>query len=206
VGGLFVSPNTVDLPPLNTNPMLDLATVDTTWTLFLDRDGVLNHEKKEDYIRNWGEFCFYDGVKTALQQLNSIFGIIVLVTNQRGIGKGLMTLDDLADIHSHMMEEIKAAGGRIDQLYFCADYDKDSYYRKPNPGMAETAKADFPSIDMSRSIMVGNKLSDMGFGRNAGMHTVYVATTNPEVTADHPLVDLRFDNLAAFAAALTKKS
>ncbi len=186
--------------------MLDLAQVDKSWTLFLDRDGVLNHEKKEDYILHWDEFRFYDGVLEALKQLNELFGVIVLVTNQRGIGKGLMTLDDLANIHSNMMERIKAAGGRIDKVYFCADLDHESPCRKPNPGMAELAKKDFPEIDFNKSMIVGNKLSDMKFGRNAGMHTVYVATTNPEVTAEDEHVDLRFSNLKEFAEAFARKS
>jgi len=186
--------------------MLDLSKIDKSWTLFLDRDGVLNHEKKEDYILNWVEFQFYDGVLEALKQLNEVFGVIVLVTNQRGVGKGLMTLDDLADIHRNMMEKINTAGGRIDKLYFCADLEMDSFYRKPNPGMAELAKNDFPQIEISRSLIVGNKLSDMRFGRNAGMHTVYVATTNPEVTDSDPLVDARFNNLPEFAQTVTRKS
>lgn len=186
--------------------MLDLQSIDKTWTLFLDRDGVLNHEKKEDYILNWNEFRFYEGVKEALKQLAGVFGVIVLVTNQRGIGKGLMTLDDLADIHSKMMEEIRAGGGRIDKLYFCADLDHDSPCRKPNPGMATLAKQDFPQIEMERSIIAGNKLSDMRFGRNAGMYTAYIATTNPEVTDNDPLVDVRFNNLAEFANAVARKS
>lgn len=186
--------------------MLDLSQVDKSWTLFLDRDGVLNHEKKEDYILNWSEFRFYEGVLEALKQLNEVFGVIVLVTNQRGIGKGLMTLEDLANIHSNMMEQIKAAGGRIDKLYFCADLDHNSPCRKPNPGMAELAKQDFPQIEMSRSLIVGNKLSDMKFGRNAGMHTVYVATTNPEVTEEDPHVDLRFNDLPHFAEFVARKS
>lgn len=186
--------------------MFDLSSINKTWTLFLDRDGVLNHEKNDDYIRNWDEFRFYDGVKEALKLLNEIFGVIVLVTNQRGIGKGLMTLDDLANIHSKMMEEIKTAGGRIDKLYFCADLDNDSPCRKPNPGMAELAKKDFPQIEMKRSIIAGNKLSDMRFGRNAGMFTAYMATTHPEVLADDPLVDVRFDDLLSFAKAVARKS
>jgi histidinol phosphatase-like enzyme len=70
--------------------------------------------------------------------------------------------------------------------------------------MAFQAKEHFPSIDFSKSIIVGNKPSDMKFGRNAGIHTVFVATTNPEVEYPNPLIDLRFDNLLAFAQALTK--
>ncbi len=186
--------------------MLDLATIDKTWTLFLDRDGVLNHEKKDDYIRNWEEFRFYDDVKKALKELNNVFGVIVLVTNQKGVGRGLMTLDDLSRIHSTMMDEIKAEGGRIDKIYFCTDLENESPYRKPNPGMAELAKRDFPHIDMTRSIIAGNKLSDMKFGRNAGMYTAYIATTNPEVEANDPLVDIRFNNLHEFAKAVARKS
>lgn len=186
--------------------MLDIRQIDRSWTLFLDRDGVLNHEKKEDYIRNWSEFRFYDEVPEAMRLLSDVFGVIVLVTNQKGVGRQLMTLDDLADIHSKMMDQIQAAGGRIDKLYFCTDLDNDSPCRKPNPGMAFQAKSDFPQIDLARSIIAGNKLSDMRFGRNAGMHTAYIATTNPEVTADDPLVDLRFNSLMEFARALTTKS
>jgi D-glycero-D-manno-heptose 1,7-bisphosphate phosphatase len=186
--------------------MLDLSIIDKSWTLFLDRDGVLNYEKKDDYIRNWDEFTFYDGVKNALKQLNHIFGVIVIVTNQKGVGRGMMTLDDLSDIHANMMEEIKAEGGRIDKIYFCTDLENDSPCRKPNAGMAELAKIDFHQIEMHRSIIAGNKLSDMKFGRNAGMYTAYIATTNPEVTANDPLVDVRFNNLAEFAKALATKS
>ncbi|RYZ62009.1 MAG: histidinol phosphate phosphatase, partial [Chitinophagaceae bacterium] len=76
------------------------------------------------------------------------------------------------------------------------------FNRKPNPGMAVQAKKDFPEIDFSKSIMVGNKPSDMRFGRAAGMYTVFLATTNPDQSYPHPDIDLRFNNLAEFAAAL----
>jgi histidinol-phosphate phosphatase family protein len=181
-----------------------LENIENSWTLFLDRDGVINHEKKLDYILHWNEFKFYDGVKEALQIFNTTFKIIVIVTNQKGVGKGLMTEDDLHTIHKKMIEEIHAGSGRIDKVYYCADLENDSPNRKPNHGMALQAKQDFSTIDFSKSIMVGNKLSDMEFGRNAGMHTVFLATTNPEVEFPHPFIDFRFDNLLAFAQALTK--
>lgn len=186
--------------------MMNLQLADKSWTLFLDRDGVLNHEKKQDYIRNSGEFVFYDGVLEALRLLNGIFGTIVIVTNQKGVGKGWMTLEDLEDIHRNMLQTIKQAGGRIDKIYFCTDLDNDSPNRKPQPGMAFQAKADFPAIDFSKSIMVGNKPSDMQFGRNAGIATVFVATTNPEVPFPNPLIDARFDDLPAFAAYFQNKN
>ena len=184
--------------------MIDLKEIDKSWTLFIDRDGVINHEKKADYIRNWDEFQFYDGVLEAMAILNEKFGVIVMVTNQKGVGKGFMTIDDLNNIHQNMLSTIETNSGRVDKIYYCADLADDSPNRKPNPGMAFQAKNDFPSIDFSKSLMIGNKLSDMNFGRNAGINTVFVATTNPDTPFPHPTVDFRFDDLFAFANALIK--
>ncbi len=179
-----------------------LNKIDNSWTLFIDRDGVINHEKKEDYILNQAEFRFYEGVMEAMKILASIFPTIIVVTNQRGVGKGVMTLADLEDIHTHMKAAITEGGGRIDKIYYCTSIDNECYDRKPNPGMAYLAQKDFPHIDFSKSIMIGNKLSDMNFGRNAGMYTIYVATTNPEVPFPHSAIDVRFNDLAEAANAL----
>lgn len=180
--------------------MLDI--IDKSWTLFIDRDGVVNKEKKEDYILNWNEFNFYDGVKDAFKIFNQKFGTIVMVTNQRGVGKGLMSLDDLTSIHSKMKDEIIDAGGRIDKIFFSPDLDNSSINRKPNIGMALQAQLDFPDIDFAKSIMIGNRLSDMQFGRNAGMKTVYLNTTHPEVEENNSLIDYRFNTLSDFATTL----
>ena len=155
-------------------------TFDLSWTLFLDRDGVLNKEKPGDYIRSWEEFVFEEGVLEAMRALRPIFGRIIVVTNQRGVGKGLMTERDLEEIHFRMQSWIHAQGGRIDKIYACTDLELDSPYRKPNPGMAYAAKADFPEIELHRSVMVGNHLRDMEFGRRLGMYTVWIASTEPD--------------------------
>lgn len=179
-----------------------LPPVDKSWTLFLDRDGVINVEKKDSYIFHYGEFVFYDQVREALKSLAGRFGRIVIVTNQRGIGKGLMTAEDLGIIHEKMVAEIVLAGGRIDRIYYADALEKVHPMRKPRPGMAFAAKADFPEIDLARSIMVGNNLSDMEFGRNAGMYTVFVRTTNPRQPLPHPSIDLAFNTLHDFAQFL----
>ena len=179
--------------------MLDLKQIDKSWTLFLDRDGVINYEKENDYILNKNEFAFYPCVLDALQILNMVFGVIVIISNQKGVGKGLMSLNDLNEIHEAMLSKVNASGGRIDEIYFCTDLDNNSFNRKPQHGMALQAKADFPLIDFSKTIMVGNKLSDMQFGRNAGVSTVFVATTHPETEFPHPFIDARFENLYDFA-------
>jgi histidinol phosphatase-like enzyme len=100
-----------------------------------------------------------------------------------------------------MTAEVEASKGRIDRIYFCSDLSDDSPNRKPNPGMAHQAKLDFPDIDFSRSIIAGNRMSDMAFGRNAGMHTVFIATTHPDTPFPDPMIDLRFNSLYDFAKA-----
>jgi D-glycero-alpha-D-manno-heptose 1-phosphate guanylyltransferase len=181
---------------------LDLNAIDNRWTLFIDRDGVINHEKKDEYIHNWNEFQFYDGVKESLKTFGGKFGKVIIISNQRGVGRQLMTEDDLLNIHRNMQAAIETAGGRIDKIYYCTGIDSRNICRKPNPGMAFIAKKDFPAIDLSRSIMIGNKPSDMLFGRYAGVYTVFVRTTNPQQAFPHPDIDLVFDSLADFAKAL----
>ena len=182
--------------------MIDLRQINKNWTLFLDRDGVINEEKENSYIFHYGEFFFYDRAKEALRVLAEAFGHIVIVTNQRGVGKGLMTAADLQAIHDKMIGEIVLAGGRIDRIYYADSLRDDHPDRKPNPGMAFAARQDFPAIDFHRSVMVGNNISDMDFGRNAGMYTVFLQTTQPDLPLPHPSIDLTFKSLHDFAKAL----
>lgn len=180
----------------------DLSQINRRWTLFLDRDGVINEQKEDSYIFHYGEFVFYDRVKEALRIVDSIFGRIVVVTNQRGVGKGLMTVEDLRIIHDKMVAEIVLAGGRIDRIYYADSLRDDHPDRKPNPGMALAAKAEFPEIDFSRALMVGNSISDMEFGRNAGMYTVFLTTTHPDKSLPDPHIDMVFNSLYDFAKHL----
>lgn len=182
--------------------MLDLRNIDKSWTLFLDRDGVINHEKHLDYVYSYPEFRFYEGVLQALQTLSNRFGRTFIVTNQRGVEKKLMTEEALVSLHQDMIEDIQANGGRIDAIYYCTSLDDGHPNRKPQPGMAFLAKESYPDIEFSRSVMVGNNLSDMLFGRNAGMFTVFVKTTTPDQSLPHPAIDLSFDDLPSFAQAI----
>jgi D-glycero-D-manno-heptose 1,7-bisphosphate phosphatase len=182
--------------------MLHLKDIDNTWTLFLDRDGVINHEKHNDYVHTWKEFLFYDGVKEAISIFSKKFQRIIVVTNQKGVGKGFTKLEDLMTIHKNMTTEIETAGGRIDAIYFCSDLDDNSPDRKPNPGMGKKAIEQFPEIDPKKSIMIGNTLSDMGFGRNLGTYTVFLTTTRPEVDTTDKRIDMVASSLIDFANRL----
>lgn len=170
--------------------------------LFLDRDGVINEEIKDGYVLNTGMFHFSEGVLEAMPLLARHFERIFIVTNQRCIGRGLLTINGLEEIHNHMLDAIIQHGGRIDRIYFCPDLDSTSPCRKPATGMAFQARHDFPETNFRQSVMVGNTLSDMQFGKSAGMQTVFIASTLPDIPFPHPLIDKRYESLLQFAQAI----
>ncbi len=176
---------------------------DNSWTLFLDRDGVINEREEDGYITDVKDFSFVVGSIKAIEKLSNIFGRIVVVTNQAGIGKGLMTEQQLQKIHKHLLKTIDLLDGRIDKIYHCPDKpDANSPNRKPATGMAQQAKADFPEIDFSRSVIVGDSISDMEFGARLGMVKVFIEGKGEDPSVVKP--DFQFDSLKGFADMLTK--
>lgn len=154
--------------------MLDWG-IDNTWTLFLDRDGVINKRKFGGYITSVEEFEFLPEVLPAMAGLSKIFHRIIVVTNQQGIGKNLMTERNLLEIHTYMCDRVYEAGGKIDKCYFAPNLrGAEDDMRKPGPAMAELAQMEFPEIDFENAVMVGDTDSDILFGRNLGMKTVGV--------------------------------
>lgn len=169
--------------------------IDASWTLFLDRDGVINERNMSGYITSVEDFVFLPDVLKAIARLSKFFNRIIVVTNQQGVGKGLMTERNILEIHTYMCDEVHVAGGRIDKCYFAPNLrgDQDDM-RKPAPAMAELAKMQFPEIEFERSIMVGDTDSDILFGRNLGMKTVRVRTIET-IGVD---ADLTVDSLHEF--------
>ncbi len=154
--------------------------IDATWTLFLDRDGVINKRIFGGYITSPEAFEFEEGVLNALKGLTPKFNRIVVVTNQQGIGKGLMSERNLFDIHTYMNNQIHKVGGKVDKCFFAPNLrGADEDLRKPKPAMAEMAKLEFPEIEFERSVMVGDTDSDIEFGKNLGMKTVRIQTEEP---------------------------
>ncbi len=171
------------------------------WTLFLDRDGTINKLLVDDYVKSWEEFQFIEGALEAIPILNKIFDLTLIVTNQQGVGKNLMTEKALRTIHVQMLEEITLNGGYIDEIYYCPNLEKElSEYRKPNTGMGIQALSDFPKINFSKSIMVGDALTDMQFGKNLGMKTVLLSKDHAKLKSElTPLIDIKTTDLASFA-------
>ena len=178
--------------------------IDASWSLFLDRDGVINKKLPDDYVKKWGEFEFLEGVPEAIGKCTEIFGKIFIATNQQGIGKGIMTERDLDMLHNQMIEEIMYAGGKINKIYYSPyRQNEKSVFRKPNIGMARKAKIDFPDIEFAKSLMVGDSESDMQFGKNAGMYTVYICPVKELTEEIKPFVDFIYPSLKAFSINLS---
>lgn len=142
--------------------------------VFLDRDGVINKKAPEhDYIKNWSSFEFLPGVAKAISELNKNF-LVVIVSNQRGIARGLMTVNDLEYIHNKMQLELIKNGAKIDKIYFCPHDVKDNCEcRKPKPGMLFMAASDL-NIDLPKSYMIGDAESDIKAGQAAECKTILV--------------------------------
>ena len=178
--------------------------INKNWTLFLDRDGVINRKIENDYVKKWEEFEFLPGAIHALKLLSSMFGRIVIVTNQQGIGKGVFSSEDLKYTHAKMLEMINKEGGRIDKIYFSpALAEENSPLRKPNTGMANQAKKDFPEINSDKSIIVGDSRSDMIFGKRMCMYTVFISEDRSIIEDNTFIIDYSFKDLASFANQLS---
>lgn len=180
---------------------------DKTWTLCLDRDGVINKRIPGGYITRPEDFYFLPGVLDAMPMLNRLFDKIFIITNQSGVGKGLMRETDLKDIHAAMYDAINKVGGTITDIYVCTMPPSiEPNCRKPSPAMGMQLLKDFPSVVWEKTIMVGDTQSDMLFGRSLNMKTVLIKGIYEEqVTIPKNLVDLYCNNLFALATNLLKQ-
>lgn len=172
--------------------------INKDWTLFLDRDGVINVRIIDGYVTKIEEFEFLPNVIEALKIFKDKFKYIIVATNQQGVGKGIMKFEDVETVHQFMVQQVAENGGKIDKVYFCPQLKSvPDNYRKPSPKMAYFAKNDFPDIDLSKSIMIGDMNSDVEFGKNAGMKTIFIGDNELNLTPDD-----RFETLYDFAKTL----
>jgi histidinol-phosphate phosphatase family protein len=150
--------------------------------IFLDRDGVLN-ENRADYVRAWDEFVFLPGTFAAMRALALLGAPIVVVSNQAGVGRGLIPRWRVDEIHQRMSEEIVRQGARIERILWCPHTTADDCAcRKPKPGMLLRA-AEQLGIDLAASVFVGDAETDIEAGRMAGCRTVLVLTGRGQAAA-----------------------
>ncbi|MCS6929671.1 MAG: HAD family hydrolase [Saprospiraceae bacterium] len=169
--------------------------------LFLDRDGVINKRLKGDYVRYPHQFVFENRALDALRTLAELFYPIIVVSNQAGVGKGLIALEDVEVVHQYMLSKVEDAGGRIDKVYFCPHHPEEGCLcRKPALGMAYRAQCDFPELIFEEAWMVGDSLSDMQMGSSLGMRTALILGKEEEAALLEAFpVARRFHSLWDFA-------
>jgi D-glycero-D-manno-heptose 1,7-bisphosphate phosphatase len=170
------------------------------WVLFVDRDGVVNRQLKGSYVRSWAEFQWVPGSLEALVALATWAPHIVLVSNQQGVGKGLMSAAHLDDIHARMLDAISTAGGRLDAIRTCPHLESDiCACRKPKPGLAVDWLDQNPLVESALSIMIGDSDSDMQMAKNLAS-----ITGGCEAVRIGPrgFLPWTFTSLAEFAAAV----
>jgi len=187
------------------NRLKDISGSKSGWTLFLDRDGVLNRRPGDAYVMHPDKFKWIPGSLEAMGIFPDFFDRIVVVTNQQGIGKGLMTEKELFQVHAHMLDDLKIRGGRIDAVYYASGLRHlDSFNRKPGAGMFMQAKGDFPEIDFRKSVMVGDSFSDVLIGYRLNMVTVFISTAKLFPRQYGYMADYQFYNLIALSDYIKK--
>lgn len=163
------------------------------WTLFLDRDGVVNERIFDNYVLEWSTFQFTEGLLESAQQIGAAFDRIIVVTNQQCVAKGLLGQAQLDDIHQLMCQQLHAVGLTIDLVLAATEFKNGlPPRRKPQPQMALEAQQLFTDIDFKKSVMVGDTNTDIQFGQRLGMYTVLVESK--ERVKETP--DLRLAKLA----------
>ncbi len=144
--------------------------------VFLDRDGVII-ENRTDYVRDWSDVSFLPGSLEALRLLSFTSHKVIVVTNQSVVGRGLITLEQATQINSHMSAEVSKEGGRIDGVYMCPHKPADGCScRKPLPGLIRRAAEDH-AIDVERSLLIGDAITDLQSAWAAGIPRVCLVET-----------------------------
>ncbi|MFH1096316.1 MAG: D-glycero-beta-D-manno-heptose 1,7-bisphosphate 7-phosphatase [Candidatus Desantisbacteria bacterium] len=143
--------------------------------VFLDRDGVINKKLEGDYVKSYTEFEFLPGVIDAIRKIKQKDMLVIIITNQSGIGRGIMSEDELAMVHEQMLADLKKEGVTIDAIYYCPHSpDNGCNCRKPKDGLFKQALMDF-DIDIENSWMIGDELKDIEAGGKAGCKTYLLA-------------------------------
>ena len=149
--------------------------------MFLDRDGVINRKIEGGYLRSWSEFQFLPNIVDWIRLFNALDHLVIVVTNQRGVALGQMTLQDVETIHEKMLQELKSHGAQIDDIFICPHAKDACDCRKPLPGLVLQAQQEY-DIDLSKSLLIGDSDSDQQLARTCGIR--FLRAENGRLTGD----------------------
>jgi D-glycero-D-manno-heptose 1,7-bisphosphate phosphatase len=149
--------------------------------IFIDRDGVINRRRANDYVLNWRQFVFIPGIREALKRLSTLHLPLIIISNQAAVGKGLLQRTALEEITARLHKTLRLDAASISACYYCPHTIEDCCdCRKPKSGMFRRAAVDF-DIDLSRSIFVGDSETDVQAARSAGCQPILF---DPEISSD----------------------
>lgn len=176
-------------------------------TVFLDRDGVINEKPPEGkYVCRWEEFHMLPGAAEAVARLNQAGLRVVVVSNQRGISRGLYTAADVQAMHDSLQTILARHGGHIDAFFFCPHGRQECNCRKPSPGLFDQARATFPQISTATSVVIGDSLSDIEFACRLKMSSIFISgdpeRQKPGAKHAIALADAHFNSLSDAVDAL----
>ncbi len=159
--------------------------------VFFDRDGIVNYPPGPGYVERWQDFKIIPEFVDVFRMFAGKGYDAVVVTNQRGVARGVMSLQALNEIHAYMIKTLAAEHGMAFLDVMCCTHDRDECEcRKPKPGMLLNA-AGKHGIDLSLSWMIGDNEKDVEAGRRAGCRTVLVSDKPGETSADHKVPDMQ---------------
>jgi D-glycero-D-manno-heptose 1,7-bisphosphate phosphatase len=157
-------------------------------TIFLDRDGVINKERK-DYVKTSNELEIYENISWCIQQFKKYDYLVIVITNQSAINRGLTSIQNINKIHDTIQQYLLKFNTKIDAFYFCPHRpDENCLCRKPNSGLIIQASNDF-NIDLKSSWMIGDNDSDILAGKNAGCHTIKLIHQNELVSCVNQIIN-----------------
>jgi len=149
--------------------------------LFLDRDGTINEEV--DFVTSANELHLIEGSAAAIREANELGLKVIIITNQSGVARGLLTEQQLLEIHKELLDKLDDLGAHIDAIYYCphhpeaplAEYRVECECRKPKGGMLESAATEF-SLELARCFVIGDRMIDVQTGNNTGASSILVLT------------------------------
>ena len=160
-------------------------------TAFLDRDGTINRKASDgEYICSPDDVKLLPDAGQAVRRLNEAGLMVVLVSNQRGVARGLLSMDDVTTVNTQLVTLLGAVSARIDAIYVCPHDKEMCACRKPLPGLIHLAAKNHPTIELSKSIMIGDSESDVAAGIAAGTATIRILEHPETTSADAVAPDL----------------
>lgn len=175
--------------------------------VFLDRDGTIN--KEVNYLFRPEDFVFIDGTVESIKIFHKLGYKVIVITNQAGVARGYYKEQDIETLHSYVDKLLRVEGTYIDSYYYCPHhidgivdgYKNKCECRKPNVGMINQAVRDF-DIDLSKSVIVGDKEIDVQTGRNAGIAKCVLVRSGHIVDEDSTIAEVVYNSLYDFAINL----